>query len=341
MKQLYLSKGNPFLDKSASTTASSTNSWRIDFFNALLKESSPEHGGWRKDNLPELDGYPPTWNEKRYLVESSHSGFLTLHQSDKLNERHAKANELRHRSHAELSASPATVLVSPRKFRQHSEASARTAKDKQGIHVLESFSPPSPMTPLPSESHETEASRNCSTQPKIVKRKNRRVVDLDGHGHPTSTRRHERSASSPDVANSPDKEREGQGMEEDAKRGQPHTISSHFTTTSKSHTISRKLMNATFELPEEAMQRGKPKTGKLNIETDTTSGSGSEVEEFRRKMEKLRDEVGTENWLSVYASSSQANTPSLEKTQNQLQATPKDSSSDSAHQHSQIPKNSK
>lgn len=34
--------------------------------------------------------------------------------------------------------------------------------------------------------------------------------------------------------------------------------------------------------------------------------SGSEADEFRRKMEKLRQDVGANNWLSVYANAVQS-----------------------------------
>lgn len=59
--------------------------------------------------------------------------------------------------------------------------------------------------------------------------------------------------------------------------------------SSKSKSAGRKLSDSTF-------------SPKSDASVDATSGSGSEVEEFRKKMEKLRDEVGAENWLSVYAS---------------------------------------
>ena len=256
-----------------------SDGWRIELFNAFLQD--PCHGR-RMEDLPDIDGFAPSWNERRYLIEPSSSGFITSHppvNGQRANSRHER----------DTAAEPAHMVVSPRKVRQPSTASVASKRTSTGSAFL-SRSPPPPVPMLPTDHQsaplspariDSDDSSARAVKPKVVKKKHRRVVDLDGpkNNPPAQIRQHDRSVSSPGWA----EEQTGSSATGKAY----HTMSSMPSATSKSRGAGRKLSDSTFAPPPAA---------------DVASGSGSEVEEFRKKMEQLRDEVGAENWLSVYAS---------------------------------------
>ena len=314
LKAIYVSDGNPFAEDPSTAKRSTSNGWRIDLFNALLMEASSERGGRTKENLPSIDGAPPTWNEKRYLVEQSH-GSYAIDQVSEANG-HARSGSARFQDRS-------AAITIPRRSRQSLEASSRAT----GMASKTSHTPQG----LPSDSSPTidVDERNgdkVEKQPLIVKRKHRRVVDLDGHGLASSTRKHERSVSSPNAING-SKVEQGSDLpleDGDAVSYRHATIPSHPSSISKSRHNLRNITDSTFTPGAKTNHHtSQSKNGNDQGEGGVASGSGSEVDEFRRKMEKLRDEVGVENWLSVYASASQANGSSDESLQKQLQASKK------------------
>lgn len=280
LRKLFVADGNPFVEEPDATKG---NGWRIALFNAFLQDS-----GHRRqiEDLPEIDGFPASWNERRYLVEPSSSGFTTSQLPVNGNRR------VLHQT-----AEPAHIVVSPRKVRQPSSHSSVSKRASNGASIF-GESPPPPVPRLPADLQQapllpatidSDDSSVRAVKPKVVRRKHRRIVNLDDEAgndaSPAKSRQHERSVSSP-----------GWAAEDGAKAfndaPQPHgrgyhTLSSVSTGKGKSRTINRKLSESTFS--------PSPATGEV------LSGSGSEVEEFRRKMEQLRDEIGAENWLSVYA----------------------------------------
>jgi hypothetical protein len=80
---------------------------------------------------------------------------------------------------------------------------------------------------------------------------------------------------------------------------QHHTVS---VPSKNRRTPSRRLTEDAF-----APEAAKDTNGKSSSDNKE---SGSEAEEFRKRMERLRDEVGVENWLSVYASTNASNSRS-------------------------------
>ena len=299
LRKLYVSDGNPFVQELDATKG---NGWRIDLFNAFLQD--PCHRRSLED-LPEIDGFPASWNERRYLVEPSQSGFLSTHAASSGN---GRSRQTTAHSHEQGKASePTHIMVTPRKMRQPSTASAASRRSSTATAIF-GQSPPPPVPKVPADHLaaplspariDSDDSSVRALKPKVVKKKHRRVVDLDGQHKDRSSRpvrQHDRSVSSPGWAQ--DEGNNGNLSADPPKsigKGY-HTLSSLPSGTSKSRTANRKLSESTFAPTPTA---------------DGTSGSGSEVEEFRRKMEQLRDEVGAENWLSVYAS--QGNNSTMKK----------------------------
>lgn len=315
LRELYVQSGNPFVDDPSAKT---TNGWRIDLFDAFLREATPAHG-LTKDNLLSIDGFPPSWNEKRYLAEPSGSGFAG-HRSPRPATNHQGTRT--HSLDEPASHAVQHTIVSPRRTRQSASAGTPT-RMRNGSSAANSPPPPVPEATIDvKEQRQQDGSlevagnaedRTENTKPtphaKIVKRKHKRIVDLDGTAVPPN---HSRSASTPQHSETKggqgfggDKGPTGRDSEESSKGGHFHTLSSH---PSGSRNGSRTLSQGTFDPPHPASSS---KNGKGNVSQRKpdpgNSGSGSEADEFRRKMEKLRDEVGVENWLSVYSSASATN----------------------------------
>lgn len=290
--------------------------------------------GRTKDNLLSIDGSPPSWNEKRYLVEPSHSGFShvesrvqTAHRRDASGPGRLTDGQsgLRREDNGHEYDEPSHRVVTPRRVRQASSASTattRSTRTKKASGTAAAAAPPPPVPAIPDglASPGPARQRNASEQsegvarqanPKLVKRKHRRVVDLDGRDSDSAPlsgdsatgvsgsrqKQHERFASSPhhSTNGSPDEKQDSPSRPTGNGDSQKyHTVSS-LPSSTKARTSTRGLASDTF-LPPVGTSAATP------APAETTSGS--EAEDFRNKMERLRAEVGVENWLSVYASSS-------------------------------------
>ena len=342
LRELYVAEGNLFPEDPAAS--SSGNGWRIDLFNHFLREGpagmgSNGHGygqgeGRTKDNLLSIDGSPPTWNEKRYLVEPSHSGFSHVEsRAQGTHRRDVSGPGRRIEGQSGLGREdggyeydePSHRVVTPRRVRQASSASTattRSTRTKKASGTAAAAAPPPPVPAIPDglASPGIARQRNASEQsevvtrqanPKLVKRKHRRVVDLDGRDSDSAPlsgesatgvsagrqKQHERFASSPHQSTngSPDKKQDSLSRATGNGDSQKyHTVAS-LPSSTKARTSARSLGRDTFIPPAEASTAAPALA-------ETTSGS--EAEDFRNKMERLRAEVGVENWLSVYASSS-------------------------------------
>lgn len=227
-------------------------------------------------NVPRLDGSGPSWNEQRHLSHVSH-------------EEQSQAN------HAKVTRETATWPRNsqPTNIRQP-DAKVKTLRSRRSRNFTENGSqaarPASPPPPLPHSTSQTTPSLSTKevALPKTVRKKHRRIVNLDGSAGQSVTddelksSGHQRSVTSPGTIDST----KGAGRSSSDK---PYSHKSLPRSARNGKSSSRALTSATFEDP--AMEALK----------DSQTDSGSEPEEFRKRMERLREEVGANNWLSVYA----------------------------------------
>lgn len=274
LTDVWIGEGNPFLNEPTSHTG---HGWRIRFFDSFLK--APDSLRRRNMNeVPRLDGSGPSWNEQMHL---SH---VTAQEQARANENRTQREIATwprqgggHSRSITDSASPDTNVktLRTRRSRNFTENASHAARSQ------------SPAPPVPQNNTQPDPKRG-TLAPKSVKKKHRRVVNLDGVQAPTSadtngkSHGHQRSATSPEVGPS-------FNTMTSISCEAPNVHKSLSRTPRKGKSSSRALTAATFQDP--ALE------GIKDVQTD----SGSEAEDFRRKMEKLREEVGANNWLSVYA----------------------------------------
>lgn len=287
LTDLWIGEGNPFLDDATSHRG---HGWRLKFYDSFLRV--PEKAGRRSlSNLPRLDGTHPSWNEQRHLSQ--------IHKH--------------HDTKSEQNETTRDVATWPRSAQGHLRTATNASVDvpvktlrsrrsrnltENTAHAARTTSPPPPLPahgtqdglrqPPGGDTQSSDASVALvkSAPVKAVKKRHRRVVDLDTNkpgpasdSNHTTSREHHRTQSHP-----VDPVSLGVSHSKVAtSRQRQHKTLPKQARPQKNE--SRALSENTFDDP--ALQH------KID--------SGSEAEEFRKKMEKLREEVGAKNWLSVYA----------------------------------------
>lgn len=228
-------------------------------------------------NVPRLDGSGPSWNEQRHLSHVSHQEQSQANQ----------ARVTRDTATWPRNSQPTNIGQTDAKVKTLRSRRSRNFTEN-GSQAARQASPPPPLPHSVSQTTASISTREVAPPNKTVKKKHRRIVNLDGSAGQSVTdgevksSRHQRSVTSPGTTDStngagrssPDKSYSHKSLPRSARNGK---------------SSSRALTSATFEDP--AMEALK----------DSQTDSGSEAEEFRKKMERLREEVGANNWLSVYA----------------------------------------
>lgn len=289
LTDLWIGEGNPFLDD---LTSHRGHGWRVRFFDGYLRV--PDKARRQLVELPRLDGSQPSWNEQRHL---SH-----IHKYDERKVKEAASLRETATWPSNSRMVPDLGVDSPVKTLQSRRS--RNLSENAACRVDEvSLSPPLPPPMQESrdknpadrvtgtQSSTSQAPANNSTVAKTVKRKHRRIIDLDrpeGTVLPEQDKAAERNRHRAQSVPAGTSRVSGQGEDTHRDIHKKSTLSTK-AAASKKVVNSRALKSNTFQDPAlEAVQ---------GSQTD----SGSDAEDFRRKMEKLRNEVGATNWLSVYA----------------------------------------
>lgn len=294
LTDLWISEGNPFLDD---PTSHRGHGWRLRFFDGFLRV--PDKAGRRQlADLPKLDGSLPSWNEHRHLSHVHKYDEKENTQTTAVRETSTWPRNGRNSSDATVSAPVKTIRS--RRSRNFSENAAQRSGaispppplptatlDRQSDDALKLPNSPSPLLSTAS-SH-----ADGSTTAKVVKKKHRRVVDLDkaesqvvAERDKIAGRSHHRVQTVP-TASSGSFIRD-ENAQQAASLRHESTLPSNPHATRKNVT-SRALTPNTFQEPAMEAVKG------------SLTDDGSDAEDFRRKMERLRSEVGATNWLSVYA----------------------------------------
>lgn len=278
LTDIWIGEGNPFLED---TSAHRGHGWRLAFFEAFLRV--PDNAYRRQiADLPRVDGTQPSWYEHRRL-SNDHIPYEVSPNRPRAGRETATwpRNGQRHEGAPTRDVSDVQIkTLRSRRSRNLTEDGSRDARSK---------SPPPPV-PLPPKALEgSVAPIEAAPLAKVVKKRHRRIVDLDAGkpaGDPTgkdsSSQSHHRSRSQPgDVlgpSTAPSRVSESQPRHKTLPKQARNQLSN-----------KRALASNTFDDPS------------LDTVKAPQIDSGSEAEEFRKKMEKLREEVGAGNWLSVYA----------------------------------------
>lgn len=292
LTDLWVAEGNPFMND---VTSHRGYGWRMNFFQAFLRLSDAA-GGRDILELPRVDGAAPSWKEERDLS--------SVHKYDKSDYRQSptvRDNATWPRDAlppSEASAESRVKTLRSRRSKNLSESAARSTGRK------------SPPPPVPSVQAGQDAERpECpdelldgagptqihSVSPKAIRRKHRRVIDLDMVSKP-APRKNQAVAPSQQRPQTP-------------SAGGPDSAG-----PSLSPSVPKDRHGA---LPNRALTRGSqarnsPRAPDTILDKEFVSVQGtqpdseSEAEDFRRKMERLRNEVGARNWLAVYANTVQA-----------------------------------
>lgn len=289
LTDLWIGEGNPFLDDATSHRG---HGWRLKFYDSFLRV--PEKAGRRSlSDLPRLDGAHPSWNEQRHLSQVHKHHDTKSEQTETTRDvatwpRNGQGH-LRTATNASVDV-PVKTLRSrrSRNFTENTAHAARTTSPPPPLPAhgkqdgLNSGQAPGGDT----QSSDASVALVKSAPVKAVKKRHRRVVDLDTN----------KSASASDSNHTTSREHH---------RTQSHPVDSVSLDVSNSEVpTSRQLQHKTLPKQDRPQKKNSRALSENTFDNPDLHkiDSGSDAEEFRKKMEKLREEVGARNWLSVYAS---------------------------------------